>query len=339
MPEADGAAIGGFCLHRRRFGIVMRPPRCQDRRTTRPRIIALFALLSAINGAAWIVLLFAAHRYALLLPLGVTAYLLGLRHAVDPDHIAAIDGTTRKLMHEGKPAESVGFFFSLGHATIVVVLSILVALFGTVVKARFPILEHAGAIVGTWVSVVFLLVIAAANVAILLDLLRGRAEPDSSECALPGGLLTRLLRPTLSMVSRAEQMYPVGLLFGLGFDTATEVALLGLAAASGAGGMPIAYILILPWLFTAGMSLVDTAEGVAMLGAYGWAYVRPAAKVLYNVNMTLLTTIIALFVGGAEAFAAIGTHPTLSFSSLGYGIIAIFGANVALSAFFYRFRQ
>ncbi|HEY6449888.1 MAG TPA: hypothetical protein VIX60_04340 [Candidatus Cybelea sp.] len=318
---------------------MVRIPAVQNRRRTRPRILALFALLAAINGAAWIVLLLAAHRYALLLPLGVTAYLLGLRHAVDPDHIAAIDGTTRKLMHEEKAAESVGFYFSLGHSTIVFVLSILVALFGVMVKTRFPVLENSGAAIGTWVSVVFLLVIAAANLVVLLDLLRGKSQAVQSDYALGGGILARVLRPALRMVRRSEHMYPVGLLFGLGFDTATEVALLGISAASGAGGMPMIYILILPWLFTAGMSLIDTAEGVAMLGAYGWAYVRPAAKVLYNVNMTLLTTIIALFVGGAEAFAAIGTHPTLSFSWLGYGIIAIFGANVALSAFFYRFRQ
>lgn len=318
---------------------MVRIPAKQNRRRTHPRIIALLALLAAINGAAWIVLLLAAHRYALLLPLGVTAYLLGLRHAVDPDHIAAIDGTTRKLMHEQKPAESVGFYFSLGHSTIVFVLSVLVALFGVMVKTRFPVLENSGAAIGTWVSVVFLLIIAAANLAVLLDLLRGKSQAVQSDYALGGGILSRVLRPALRMVRRSEHMYPVGLLFGLGFDTATEVALLGISAASGAGGMPMIYILILPWLFTAGMSLIDTAEGVAMLGAYGWAYVRPAAKVLYNVNMTLLTTIIALFVGGAEAFAAIGTHPTLSFSWLGYGIIAIFGANVALSAFFYRFRQ
>ncbi len=273
------------------------------------------------------------------MPLGVTAYLLGLRHAVDPDHIAAIDGTTRKLMHEGKPAESVGFYFSLGHSTIVFVLSILVALFGVMVKTRFPVLESSGAAIGTWVSVTFLLVIAAANLVVLLDLLRGKSQSEPPDAVLGGGILSRVLRPALRMVTRSEQMYAVGLLFGLGFDTATEVALLGISAASGAGGMPVMYILILPWLFTAGMSLIDTAEGVAMLGAYGWAYVRPAAKVLYNVNMTLLTTIIALFVGGAEAFAAIGTHPAFSYSWLGYGIIAIFGANVALSAFFYRFRQ
>ncbi len=310
----------------------------QHRGQTRPRIIALLAVLAAINVAAWLTLLVASHRYALLLPLGVTAYLLGLRHAVDPDHIAAIDGTTRKLLHEGKPAESVGFYFSLGHSTIVVVLGLLVALFGVMLKTRFPALAASGAVVGTWVSVVFLLAIAAANMAVLLDLLRAKSGAPVSEEAL-GGIMSRVLRPALRMVKRSEHMYPVGLLFGLGFDTATEVALLGISAASGAGGMPIAFILILPWLFTAGMSLIDSAEGVAMLGAYGWAYVRPAAKVLYNVNMTLLTVVIALFVGGAEAIAAVGSRQTLTFSGLGYGILAVFGANVALTAFFYRFRR
>jgi high-affinity nickel-transport protein len=284
--------------------------------------------------AAWVALLSAAHQFALLLPLGVTAYLLGLRHAVDPDHIAAIDGTTRKLLHEGQKAVSVGFYFSLGHSTIVVVLSVLVAIFGTVLKAHFPALQSAGAIVGTWVSALFLLVIAAANIVVLLEILRGRRNNDGD---LPGGLLTRILRPALGMVRRSWHMYPVGVLFGLGFDTATEVALLGISAASGAGGMPVAYILLLPALFAAGMSLVDTMEGVAMLGAYGWAYLRPARRVLYNVNMTLLTVTIALFVGGAEALGAIGTHPSLSFPVLGYGIVTLLAANIALSAFFYRF--
>jgi high-affinity nickel-transport protein len=302
---------------------------------TRARVAVLFAVLAAINIAAWIALVSAAHQFALLLPLGVTAYLLGLRHAVDPDHIAAIDGTTRKLLHEGQKAVSVGFYFSLGHSTIVVILSVLVAIFGTVLKAHFPALHSAGAVVGTWVSALFLLVIAAANIVVLLEILRGRRS--DADGGLPGGILTRILRPALGMVRCSAHMYPVGVLFGLGFDTATEVALLGISAASGAGGMPVAYILLLPALFAAGMSLVDTMEGVAMLGAYGWAYLQPARRILYNVNMTLLTVTIALFVGGAEAFAAIGTHPTLTFPTLGYGIMAIFGANVALSAFLYRF--
>jgi nickel/cobalt transporter (NiCoT) family protein len=314
-------------------GISARP----DRFETRARVAALFAILAAVTAFAWIALLAAAHQFALLLPLGVTAFVLGLRHAVDPDHIAAIDGTTRKLLRDGQKPISVGFYFSLGHSTIVFVLSVAVALFGAVLKTRFADLQNAGATVGTWISALFLLAIAGANIVVLLEILRGK--PDAEDADLPGGFLTKMLRPALGMVKCSAHMYPVGVLFGLGFDTATEIALLGISAVSGAGGMPVAYILLLPLLFAAGMSLVDTAEGIAMLGAYGWACVQPARKVLYNLNMTLLTVTIALIVGGAEAFAAIASRPGLSFPVIGYGIMAAFGGNVALSAFFYRFKK
>lgn len=314
-------------------GISGRP----DRFETRARVVALFAILAAVTAFAWIALLAAAHQFALLLPLGVTAFVLGLRHAVDPDHIAAIDGTTRKLLRDGQRPVSVGFYFSLGHSTIVFVLSVAVALFGAVLKTHFAGLQNAGATIGTWISALFLLAIAGANIVVLLEILRGK--PNAEDDDLPGGFLTKILRPALGMVKCSAHMYPVGVLFGLGFDTATEIALLGISAVSGAGGMPVAYILLLPLLFAAGMSLVDTAEGIAMLGAYGWAYLQPARKVLYNLNMTLLTVTIALIVGGAEAFAAIASRPELSFPVLGYGIMAAFGGNVALSAFFYRFKK
>ncbi|HTU83640.1 MAG TPA: hypothetical protein VMF61_16040 [Candidatus Acidoferrales bacterium] len=304
---------------------------------TRAGVIALFAVLAAINGAAWVALFAAAHKFALLLPLGITAYVLGLRHAVDPDHIAAIDGTTRKLLHEGKPAQTVGFFFSLGHSTIVFVLSLLLAAFGSALKTHFPSLQTAGALFGTGVSALFLIAIAAANCVVLFEILRGKQPVDAG---FPGGgFLVRLLRPALRTVKSAPQMYPVGVLFGLGFDTATEVALLGISAASAAGGMPMAYILILPWLFTAGMSLVDSLEGVAMLGAYGWADVQPARKLVYNLNMTVLTIAIALFVAVAESADAMGAHLAFSMTSMGYGIMAIFGANVATTAVYFRLRR
>lgn len=273
------------------------------RTQARARVVALFAALAAINGAAWVALLVAARSFPMLLPLGITAYVLGLRHAVDADHIAAIDGTTRKLMHQGRPAESVGFFFSLGHSTIVVVLSVAVAAFGVALKAHLPAVQSAGSLVGTWVSAIFLLVLAGANAFVLIDLFR---RPGAqAEAQLGGGLLSRFLQPALKLVNSSAQMYPVGLLFGFGFDTATEVALLGISAASAAGGMPIAYILILPWLFTAGMSLVDSAEGYAIGRAYGWAAVRPARKMFYNLNMTVLTIALTLFVGAAQAAAAV----------------------------------
>ncbi len=316
------------------------------RSQTRPRLIAVYAILILLNAGAWGALLVVAHRYPILLALGVTAFVLGLRHAVDPDHIAAIDSTTRKLMHEGRRPVCVGFFFSLGHSTIVFALSAIVAAFGFALKGHLPSLQSAGMIVGTTISALFLLGIAAANIVVLFDALHA-SHDEEGEFASSGGLLARILRPALRLVTQSWHMYPLGILFGLGFDTATEIALLGISAASAAGGMPVAYILLLPSLFVAGMSLVDTTEGVAMLGAYGWAYVRPSRKVLYNVNMTLLSIVISLVIGGAEILAVIGmgtgTAPLsqitnwISFSTLGYGIIALFGINLAASALFYRF--
>lgn len=275
-----------------------------NRLQTRARVAGLFVLLAALNAAAWFALLGASQRYPLLLALGATAFVLGLRHAVDPDHIAAIDGTTRKLMHAGQRPVSVGLFFSLGHSSIVFALSALVAAFGVMLKQRFPTLESAGALVGTSVSALFLLVIAAANVVVFLDILRGTVPRDGE--VLGGGFLSRILRPATRLVTKSWHMYPLGALFGLGFDTATEVALLGISAASGAGGMPVLYILLLPLLFTAAMSLVDSAEGVAVLGMYGWAYIKPARKTLYNLNMTLISVVIAAVVGGAQALIVLG---------------------------------
>lgn len=294
----------------------------------------ILALLAAINVAAWAALWMASHRYPLLLPLGVTAFVLGLRHAVDPDHIAAIDGTIRKLLFERKPARAVGLYFSLGHSTIVVVLSLVVAICGAAVKTQFPQLEQLGTFVGTSASAVFLVVIAAANCYVLLGIVRNTTDAD----ALPGGALSRVFKPVLDSVKSAPAMYPVGVLFGLGFDTATEVALLGMSAATAAGGMPIADIMILPWLFTAGMSLVDTLQGLAMLGAYGWASVQPSPKVAYNVNMTVLTIAIALFVAVAEGSSALGIHFGFSESSLGLGIVSVFGVNLAATAAYFKLR-
>jgi high-affinity nickel-transport protein len=183
----------------------------------------------------------------------------------------------------------------------------------------------------------FLLALAAANVAILVDVLRGSPYKED-EFNAAGGLLARVLRPALRLVTQSWHMYPLGILFGLGFDTATEIALLGISAASAAGGMPIAYIMLLPWLFVAGMSLIDTSEGVAMLAAYGWAYVKPAGKMLYNVNMTLLSIVVSLLIGGAEALALTGMPMNwISFGTVGYGIIGVFGLNLGASALVYRF--
>jgi high-affinity nickel-transport protein len=266
------------------------------------RSAGLLGALIAGNIVAWLVLMASAHHFPLLLPLGVTAYVLGLRHAVDADHIAAIDGTTRKLLHEQQPAETVGFYFSIGHSTIVFALSLGVAVLGVAIAPRLPLLQSAGMVVGTWISSAFLLLIALANVVVLADILR---HPEAGADALPGGFLARLLRPVLRAVRRSRDMYGVGLLFGLGFDSATEIALLGMSAASGAMGMPVIYLMLLPCLFAAAMSLVDTAEGLAVMRAYRWTQIRPRRRLIYNVGITVITILLALVVSVSEAVAAL----------------------------------
>lgn len=304
---------------------------------TRTRLVAVYAVIAALNAGAWIALVAAAQRYPILLALGATAYVLGLRHAVDPDHIAAIDATTRKLMHAGQRPVTVGFFFSLGHSTIVLILSAVVVLLGSAIKMHLPLVQSAGSFIGTVISALFLFAIAAANVVVLIDIVRSRGRQEE-EFNAAGGLLTRVLRPALRLVTQSWHMYPLGVLFGLGFDTATEIALLGISAASAAGGMPIAFIMLLPWLFVAGMSLVDTTEGVAMLGAYGWAYVKPASKMIYNANMTLLSIIVSLVIGGAEALSVAGIPLNwMSFTTIGYGIMGVFALNLTASALVYRY--
>jgi high-affinity nickel-transport protein len=243
---------------------------------------------------------------------GVTAYTLGLRHAFDADHIAAIDNTTRKFMSEGKRPLSVGFFFSLGHSTIVFTLAFLIALgvraLNSPVKDNNSTLHKATNLIGTGVSGVFLYIIAILNIIILISILRifsemrrGAYNEQQLEQQLNSrGLMNRFFGRHLDKVTKPGQMYPVGVLFGLGFDTATEVALLILAAGAGAAGLPWYAILCLPILFAAGMSLLDTIDGSFMNFAYGWAFSKPVRKVYYNITVTGLSIAVALFIGTIE---------------------------------------
>jgi high-affinity nickel-transport protein len=243
---------------------------------------------------------------------GLTAYTLGARHAFDADHIAAIDNTTRKLMSEGERPLSVGFWFSLGHSSVVFGLALLLS-FG--VKAIVgPVrndgsnLHHYTGLIGTGVSGTFLYVIAAVNVAVLWGILkvframrRGEFDEATLEQHLNNrGLLNRLLGRVMRAISKPWQMYPVGLLFGLGFDTATEVAFLVLASSTALAGLPWYAILSLPVLFAAGMSLLDTIDGSFMNFAYGWAFANPVRKVYYNLTITGLSVAVALIVGTVE---------------------------------------
>jgi high-affinity nickel-transport protein len=266
--------------------------------------------LLAFNAGAWVAAFVAFRSHPLLLGTALLAYTFGLRHAVDADHIAAIDGVTRKLMHDGARPVTVGLFFSLGHSTIVVLLTCAIALAANAARSYLPLLRVEGDVVGTTISVLFLLAIAIVNIGVLAGVLRsrGREHHDIPQ----GGLLGRILRPVLAMVDKSWKMYPVGVLFGLGFDTATEVGLLGIAAIEAGHSLPVAAIMIFPLLFTAGMSLLDTTDGILMLGAYGWALVRPERKLFYNTVVTVVSIFAALFVGGIEALGLVGNHLRLS---------------------------
>ncbi len=324
----------------------------------RRRLIVIYTFLIGFNVLVWALLLAASSKYHVLLGLAVIAYGFGLRHAVDPDHIAAIDNVTRKLMQEGKRPVGVGFFFSLGHSTVVFGLSIAVAVSAAFVKKNLPSLRSAGVVIGTAVSGVFLVLIAIINLIVLIDIYktwrkvaRGGTYDDQTldDYLNNRGLLARLFKPLLRVVGASWNMYPIGFLFGLGFDTASEVGILGIAATTGASGMPVYLILLLPLLFVAGMSLADTTDGVAMLGAYGWAYVRPVRKLYYNMNITLISVLVALVIGGIEclqvliqetgakggAWDALGN---LNISNMGFVIVAVFILSWVGSMLFYKLR-
>jgi nickel/cobalt transporter (NiCoT) family protein len=247
------------------------------------------------------------------LGLGVTAYTLGLRHAFDADHIAAIDNSTRKLMSEGKRPLGVGFFFSLGHSTVVFVLALLltagVRVLGSQLQRGGSTLHQVAALIGPGVSGIFLYVIAAINVAILIGIARvlrqlrrgGAFDEAELERQLDSrGVMNRVLGPLARRVRRSWHMYPVGVLFGLGFDTATEIALLFLAAGAASSNLPVYAILCLPVLFAAGMSLLDTIDGSFMNFAYGWAFAKPVRKVYYNLAITGQSVAVAFIVGSIE---------------------------------------
>ncbi|HEY3992485.1 MAG TPA: HoxN/HupN/NixA family nickel/cobalt transporter [Ktedonobacteraceae bacterium] len=294
----------------------------------RRRIIGVYILLVAFNVIAWI-LAFAAFsvQYPALLGTALLAYTFGLRHSVDADHISAIDNVTRKLMHEQKRPTTVGFFFSLGHSTIVILLSVAIAIAAVFIKNVIPSLQSAGGIIGTLVSALFLYIIALINVLVLWEIFhtfrkvtRGEAYNDQTleDFLNQRGLMARFFRPLLKMVDQSWKMYLVGLLFGLGFDTATEVGLLGIAGFEAGKGLPPLFILIFPLLFTAGMILLDTTDGILMLGAYGWAFVKPVRKLYYNLNITLVSVLVAVVVGTIEVISIIsgplGLRGDLEFS-------------------------
>lgn len=326
----------------------------------RGKVIGIYTFLIGLNILVWLLSFIVFHNSLVLLGTAVAAYTFGLRHAVDADHISAIDNVTRKLMQENKKPVAVGFFFSLGHSTIVVALSVVVAITAAVVN-NFDTLKNIGGLIGTTVSALFLFAIAIINILVLWEIFQtfqrvkrgeGYNEQTLEEFLNQRGLMARFFRPLLRMTDRSWKMYPIGVLFGLGFDTATEVGLLGIAAAAGTKGLPIWSILLFPALFTAGMCLIDSTNSILMLGAYGWAFVKPVRKLYYNLNITLVSVIVALVVGTLEVFSIIGSQLNLNggfwdvvgnlnsnFGIIGYVIIGIFVASWIISTLIYKIKR
>ena len=325
------------------------------------KVAGLYCVLVAANVFAWVWALVAFRDYPVLIGTAFLAYTFGLRHAVDADHIAAIDNVTRKLMQEGKRPVSVGLFFSLGHSTVVALGSAGVAIAAGALEGRFSSLKIIGGTIGTLVSAGFLFLVAAANLLILLSVYRtfrkvrrggALVEQDLDRLLGQRGLLGRVFRPMFRLVRRSWHMYPLGFLFGLGFDTATEIGLLGISAAEASRGLPVWSIMVFPALFTAGMSLIDTTDGVLMLGAYGWAFTKPIRKLYYNLTITFVSVLVAALIGGIEALGLIADQMKLegpfwhwidalndNFGSLGYLIVAIFAGSWIVSIAVYRFRR
>lgn len=326
----------------------------------RTRVLGLYAFLIAINITAWVWALVEFRDNALLLGTAFVSYTFGLRHAVDADHIAAIDNVTRKLMQEGSKPVAVGFFFALGHSTIVLIASLLVYLSASTLQGQFSVFKEIGSVIGTSISAIFLIVIALVNIVILCGVYQTFkkvkngdycAEQNLDALMAQGGFLTRMFRPLFRMLSRSWQMYPIGFLFGLGFDTATEIAVLGVSAAAAAKGLTVGTMMIFPILFTAGMTLVDTTDGVLMVAAYGWAFVKPIRKLYYSMTITFVSVVVALVVGGIEAVGLLKEKLDLNgglwdvvgnlsnnFGNLGFVIIAIFILSWIGSMILYRMK-
>ena len=327
----------------------------------RTRLCGIYGVLIVTNVLAWIWALVAFRHHPVLLGTALLAYGFGLRHAVDADHIAAIDNVTRKLMQEKKRPVTVGFFFSLGHSTVVVLASLAVAITTSAMQGRFDQYKEIGGVIGTLVSSLFLFAIALMNLIILKSIYQawrkvkngGRYVDDDFDMLLANrGFFSRLFKPLFRMITHSWHMYPLGFLFGLGFDTATEIALLGIAAAQASQGLSPWAIMVFPVLFSAGMSLIDTLDGHLMLGAYGWAYLKPIRKIYYNMTITLVSVVVAIVIGSIEALGLISDKLKMqgpawdaigvlndNFGMLGYLIIGIFVFSWAASVMIYRAKK
>jgi nickel/cobalt transporter (NiCoT) family protein len=307
----------------------------------------------------WGLFLYFARGNPALAGLGTLAYTFGLRHAFDADHIAAIDNTTRKLLQDGERPLGVGFFFSLGHSTVVFSLAAGLAVAAKTVNSRIPGFQDIGSYIGASVSGTFLIVIGLINLVVLLDILgvfrqlkQGVYDEQRLEEALQSqGLMSRFfLKRVGDKIDASWKMYPLGLLFGLGFDTATEIGLLAIAAGVATHNVPFLAIISLPLIFAAGMSLMDTADGAFMSQAYGWAFSNPIRKVYYNITVTSLSVAVALIIGMIELLQVVAAKlsleggfwsflDNLDFGSIGYGVVGLFVVTWAISVIFWKARR
>ena len=323
------------------------------------RIAIIFTILLSITIVGFSAAFVIGKIAVVLGGLGIVAYVFGLRHGVDADHIAAIDNTTRKLMQEGKRPYTVGMWFSLGHSTVVVALIIALIFATRAVAADIPVLQSTGAIVGTLVSGSFLWIIGFINAVIVIGIYKifqtlkqGKLNQEELDNLLEKrGFMNRFFRPLFRVINKPWHIYPVGVLFGLGFDTASEVALIAISVGIGVStSIPIYYILILPLLFTCGMVTVDTADGIAMRLAYGWAFLNPIRKIYYNLTVTVISVLVAWAIGTIELLQVLSTElnlsglfwswlNTINFEMIGFGIIGIFILSWVISFSYWRVKK
>jgi high-affinity nickel-transport protein len=326
----------------------------------RIRLIKLYCFLAFLNIGAWAWAFVAFYDRPGLLGVALVVYSLGLRHAVDADHIAAIDNVTRKLMLANHRPVAVGFYFAIGHSAVIVAVSAIVAVASEMLDG-FESLKNIGGTISTIVSILFLFAIAAMNIVIFVGIYENYrrvrkgeryVEADLDILLSNRGFLARILKSLFNLVTQSWHMLGLGFIFGLGFDTATEVATFGVSATQAAKGVPFLSVLVFPMLFAAGMSLIDTTDGVLMLRAYDWAFVKPIRKLYYNMTITLVSVVVAVLIGGIEALALISEHLGFegnvwdsigalrdNFNNLGFVIIGVFIAAWALSYVIYRAKK
>jgi len=323
------------------------------------RISVIYSALGIATAIGLIASIVIGQLSIALANLGILAFIFGLRHGVDADHIVAIDNTTRKLLQEGKRPLTVGMWFSLGHSTVVVGLIVSLILATNAVKDQIPGLRSSGAIIGTAVSGIFLFIIGLINIIIALEIYRvfttlkqGKMNELELDSLLENrGFLNRYFKGLFKIVREPWQIYPIGVLFGLGFDTASEIALIALAVTVGvSSAVPLWMILVLPFMFTCGMVLVDMTDGIAMLTAYGWAFLRPVRKIYYNLTVTIISVALAFAIGGVELLQVLSNElklsgpfwrwlGTLDFETMGFGIIGIFVVSWLASMAYWRYKR